>query len=57
MKKQKGFPRGGSCQRPRPLTDEGQPCGNDPLTGRHREPAPHPASVGASANFPEEEGN
>ena len=49
---QNGFPLGGSCQRPRPLTDEGEPCGNNPFTGNHRKLAPHPASVGASATFP-----
>ena len=25
-----GFPLGGSCQRPRPLTDEGRVCHGDP---------------------------
>ena len=28
VKMRNGFPLGGSCQRPRPLTDEGQPCGS-----------------------------
>ena len=28
-----GFPLGGSCQRPRPLTDEGQVYGHHPLAG------------------------
>ena len=47
-----GFPLGGSCQRLRPLTDEGQPCHCNPFTGSCGRPVPHPASVGASATFP-----
>ena len=38
-----GFPLGGSCQRPRPLTDEGEVFGAVPQTGSRRTPAPHPA--------------
>ena len=38
-----GFPLGGSCQRPRPLTDEGEVLGAVPQTGSRRTPAPHPA--------------
>ena len=36
-----GFPRGGSCQRPRPLTDEWQPCRCRPLSGCRGTRAPH----------------
>ena len=50
--KEGGFPLGGSCQRLRPLTDEGQPCHCNPFTGSCGRPVPHPASVGASATFP-----
>ena len=45
----KGFPCGGSCQRPRPLTDEGQVCHGNPGTGNRGELAPHPA---LRATFP-----
>ena len=38
-----GFPLGGSCQRPRPLTDEGEVYGAVPQAGSCRTPAPHPA--------------
>ena len=38
-----GFPLGGSCQRPRPLTDEGEVLGAVPQTGSRRTLAPHPA--------------
>ena len=38
-----GFPLGGSCQRPRPLTDEGRPCRNNPFTGGNGGLCPHPA--------------
>ncbi len=38
-----GFPLGGSCQRPRPLTDEGEVYGAVPQTGSCRTLAPHPA--------------
>ena len=41
----RGFPRGGSCQRPRPLTDEGQVCHGNPGTGNRGAP-PHPALRG-----------
>ena len=41
-----GFPLGGSCQRPRPLTDEGQPCHYYPFTACRGKPAPHPALRG-----------
>ena len=41
-----GFPLGGSCQRPRPLTDEGQPCRCRPLSGCRGTRAPHPALRG-----------
>ena len=41
-----GFPRGGSCQRPRPLTDEGQTCRYDPYTGCRGKLSPHPALRG-----------
>ena len=50
--KEGGFPLGGSCQRLRPLTDDGQPCHCNPFTGSCGRPVPHPASVGASATFP-----
>ena len=33
----------GSCQRPRPLTDEGEVFGAVPQTGSRRTLAPHPA--------------
>ena len=36
-------PLGGSCQRPRPLTDEGRPCRNNPFTGGNGGLCPHPA--------------
>ena len=42
----KGFPRGGSCQRPRPLTDEGEPCHYCPQIGYCGKAAPHPALRG-----------
>ena len=42
----RGFPLGGSCQRPRPLTDEGQVCHDNPGTGNRGELAPHPALRG-----------
>ena len=48
-----GFPRGGSCQWPRPLTDEGKAADSSPLPGNCRKAAPHPASGGASAAFPQ----
>ena len=35
-----GFPLGGSCQQPRPLTDEGQVYGHHPLAGYNIIPAP-----------------
>ena len=38
-----GFPLGGSCQRPRPRTDEGRPCRNNPFTGGNGGLCPHPA--------------
>ena len=38
-----GFPLGGSCQRPRPLTDEGEVYGAVPQAGSCRTLAPHPA--------------
>ena len=41
-----GFPLGGSCQRPRPLTDEGEVCHGNPGTGKRGELAPHPALRG-----------
>ena len=50
----KGFPLGGSC-RPQ-ATDEGGVRGSLPFTGTRRKAAPHPASGGASATFPKEEG-
>ena len=37
-----GFPLGGSCQRPRPLTDEGQPCHYYPFTACRGKLSPHP---------------
>ena len=49
----KGFPLGGSCQWPRPLTDEGGPCDTKPFAGNSGKLAPHPASDGASATFPQ----
>ncbi len=42
----RGFPLGGSCQRPRPLTDEGEVCHGNPGTGNRGELAPHPALRG-----------
>ena len=42
----KASPKGGSCQRPRPLTDEGQVCHGNPETGNRGELAPHPALRG-----------
>ena len=45
----KASPAGGSCQRPRPLTDEGQVCHGNPGTGNRGELAPHPA---LRATFP-----
>ena len=39
-------PAGGSCQRPRPLTDEGSACGCCPCIG-HTRKAPRRAPVGA----------
>ena len=45
----RGFPLGGSCQRPRPLTDEGRPCRYCPQAGCHGTRAPHPA---LRATFP-----
>ncbi len=47
----KGFPRGGKLS-PQ-ATDEGRVHGSFPLTGTRRKAAPHPASVGASATFPQ----
>ena len=41
-----GFPRGGSCQRPRPLTDEGRTCRYAPYTGCRGKLSPHPALRG-----------
>ena len=41
-----GFPLGGSCQRPRPLTDEGQPCHYYPFTACRGKLSPHPALRG-----------
>ena len=38
-----GFPFGGSCQWPRPLTDEGQVCRSHPFAGSYNKRAPHPA--------------
>ena len=35
-----GFPLGGSCQRPCPLTDEGKPCHYGPAAGCRRKSAP-----------------
>ena len=51
-----GFPLGGSCHRPRPLTDEGQVYSHHPLAGYDIDPPPHPASGGASATFPRPRG-
>ena len=42
----RGFPLGGSCQRPRPLTDEGEVCHDNPGTGNRGERPPHPALRG-----------
>ena len=41
-----GFPLGGSCQRPRPLTDEGKACGSCLLRVSNGKPVPHPALRG-----------
>ena len=41
-----GFPLGGSCQRPRPLTDEGKACGGCLLRVCNGKPVPHPALRG-----------
>ena len=41
-----GFPFGGSCQWPRPLTDEGQVCHSHPFAGSYNKLAPHPALRG-----------
>ena len=41
-----GFPLGGSCQRPRPLTDEGKACGSCLLRVCNGKPVPHPALRG-----------
>ena len=41
-----GFPFGGSCQWPRPLTDEGQVCHSHPFAGSYSKLAPHPALRG-----------
>ena len=41
-----GFPFGGSCQWPRPLTDEGQVCHSHPFAGSYNKRAPHPALRG-----------
>ena len=41
-----GFPYGGSCQWPRPLTDEGQVYHSHPFAGSYNKPAPHPALRG-----------
>ena len=43
-----GFPLGGSCQRPRPLTDEGRPYRNNPFTGGNSELCPHQPPAGGS---------
>ena len=45
----RGFPLGESCQRPRPLTDEGRPCRYCPQAGCRGARAPHPA---LRATFP-----
>ena len=42
----RGFPLGGSCQRLRPLTDEGEVCHGNPGTGNRGGLAPHPALRG-----------
>ena len=42
----RGFPLGGSCQRPRPLTDEGKACGSCLLRVCNGKPVPHPALRG-----------
>ncbi len=47
----KGFPLRGKLS-PQ-ATDEGRVHGSFPLTGTRRKAAPHPASVGASATFPQ----
>ena len=49
----KASPQGGSCQWPRPLTDEGGPCDTKPFAGNSGKLAPHLASDGASATFPQ----
>ena len=41
-----GFPFGGSCQWPRPLTGEGQVCHSHPFAGSYNKRAPHPALRG-----------
>ncbi len=41
-----GFPFGGSCQWPRPPTDEGQVCHSHPFAGSCNKRAPHPALRG-----------
>ena len=41
-----GFPLGGSCQRPRPLTDEGRTCRYDPYMGCRGELSPSSGPAG-----------
>ena len=41
-----GFPLGGSCQRPRPLADEGKACGSCLLRVCNGKTVPHPALRG-----------
>ena len=46
-----GFPLGGSCQRPRPLTDEGKPCRRCPQAGSGGRFGPHPAPRGKAKSL------
>ena len=41
-----GFPSGGSCQWPRPLTDEGGPCDTKPFAGSYNKRAPSSGPAG-----------
>ena len=49
-----GFPFGGSCQWPRPLTDEGQVCRSHPFAGSYNKRAPPSGPAGPP--FPKGEG-
>ena len=41
-----GFPFGGSCQWPRPLTDEGQVCHSHPFAGSYKKTCPSSGPAG-----------